>query len=454
MMTFKVDLPKNKSSIIKVIGVGGGGGNAVNYMYDKGISGVDFIICNTDVQVLESSSIPNKIQLGASLTEGLGAGSEPEVGKQCAIESLEQIKEALGYNTKMVFITAGMGGGTGTGATPIIAKLAKEMGLLTVAIVTTPFNNEGPHKIELADKGIEELRPHVDALLIITNDRILQMYHNLKYSEAFAKADDVLCTATKGIAEIITVSGKMNVDFRDVKTAMTNSGRAIMGTGIAKGEERALNASQIALDSPLLDDTNIDGAKHILLNIAYDNEEPYANEIDQIIAFFQNVAGRNARLKFGVTKTDGLGDALSITVIATGFEKNTFDEEVEDEIAIDIDDSEEQSVSINLSENLNQDPVFDFTFENERTENHTLFNFDNTSFSNDFMFGFPRNPEQQPNKNPAQKNDLNIPAYQRMGLVLDPISDEKNVHKLYLEDKEGEPKFKESGNKFLNKDVD
>ncbi|MCK9481274.1 MAG: cell division protein FtsZ [Bacteroidia bacterium] len=450
-MTFQVDLPKNQSSIIKVIGVGGGGGNAVNYMYDKGINGVDFIICNTDLQVLGTSPILNKIQLGASLTEGLGAGSEPEVGKQCAIESLDQIKEALSHNTKMVFITAGMGGGTGTGATPVIAKVAKDMGLLTVAIVTTPFKNEGPHKIGLAHKGIEELRPHVDALLIITNDRILQMYHNLKYSEAFAKADDVLCTATKGIAEIITVSGKMNVDFKDVKTAMSNSGRAIMGTGIAEGEERALTASQMALDSPLLDDTNIDGAKHILLNISYDIEEPYANEIDQIIAFFQNISGQNARLKFGVTHTIGLGKALSITVIATGFEKRTSTVEREEEIIIDIDKDESEPLNIELENNTHEN-TFDFGSIEATNTPQSLFSFDKHRFNDEPAFDFSA-PSANAN-NRSNMSNLDIPAYVRMGIQLEPLVDEKNAKKLYLENKEGEPKFKESGNKFLNKDVD
>ncbi|MCO6495184.1 MAG: cell division protein FtsZ [Bacteroidetes bacterium] len=457
-MTFKVDLPKHQSSIIKVIGVGGGGGNAVNYMYDKGIIGVDFIICNTDAQALESSPIPNKIQLGSSLTEGLGAGSEPEVGKQCAIESLEQIKEALSCNAKMVFITAGMGGGTGTGAAPVIAKLAKELDLLTVGIVTTPFKNEGPHKIELAQSGIDELRPHVDALLIITNDRILQMYHNLRYSEAFSKADDVLCTATKGIAEIITKSGKLNVDFRDVQTAMKNSGRAIMGTGIASGDERALNASQMALDSPLLDDTDIEGAKHILLNISYDTHEPYTNEIDQITAFFQNAAGQKARLKFGVTQTEGLGDNISITVIATGFDKTSSISDIHDDLVIEIDKDNE--IEIDLTDALDKESNNDnnqFVFPGKtmkNTENLATINNGGLFPIDATNLGFPTNPKTQIGFDAVNQNNLDIPAYQRMGLVLEPIPDEKNVQKLYLEEKDGDIKFKETGNKFLNKDVD
>jgi len=455
--TFRVDLPKNLSSIIKVIGVGGGGGNAVNYMFNKGIEGVDFLICNTDSQALATSPIPNKIQIGTNLTEGLGAGSDPEVGKQCALESIEQIEEALRHNTKMVFITAGMGGGTGTGAAPVIAKIAKDRGLLTVGIVTTPFKNEGPHRNEQAAKGLAELRPHVDALLIITNDRILQMYHNLRYSEAFSKADDVLCTAAKGIAEIITVPGRMNVDFRDVRTAMLNSGRAIMGTGVSEDDDRALAASQIALDSPLLDDTNIEGAKHILLNIGYEKEEPYSNEIDQIISFFQNAAGQNAILKFGITKTEGLGNSLAVTVIATGFEKtNALSDEIEEDF-IAIDSDELESISIDLSDSIPENeieeeikPMFDRSFEFE--ENPSLFKVNGPLHNDEHGFGFKRDAGQ-PNTGVLESN-LDVPAYKRLGIELEEVSEEKTMHKLYLEEKDGEVKFKETGNKFLNKNVD
>jgi cell division protein FtsZ len=252
-MAFIVDLPKEKSSIIKVIGVGGGGGNAVNFMFTEGINGVDFIICNTDQQVLESSPIPNKIRIGDNLTEGRGAGSNPEVGKLAAEESLEEIIEALGVNTQMVFVTAGMGGGTGTGAAPVIAKAAKDMGILTVGIVTTPFNFEGSKRKLAAEKGIEELRAQVDSLLIISNDRIKEMYGNLPIHYA----DNVLSTAAKGIAEIITIAGSINVDFEDVKTAMKNSGVSILGNGLAEGQDRAKRAAELALNSPLLNDNKI-----------------------------------------------------------------------------------------------------------------------------------------------------------------------------------------------------
>src|SRR5690606_3662959 len=238
---------------------------------------------NTDTKHLVKSAVLNKIQLGSSLTEGLGAGGDPEFGKRCALESINQIEEALKHNTKMLFITAGMGGGTGTGAAPVIAQKAKQMGILTVGIVTRPFKNEGPEKARKAENGIEELKPHVDAMLVISNNRILEMYSNLRYTESLGKADDVLFTAARGIAEIITVDGIMNVDFRDVKTALEGSGRAIMGTGVSSGDDRALTACQMALESPLLDENSIDGARHILFNISYGKEEPYANEIDAIL---------------------------------------------------------------------------------------------------------------------------------------------------------------------------
>jgi cell division protein FtsZ len=263
----KFNLPKEKSSIIKVIGVGGGGGNAVNHMHDQGIKGVDFIICNTDLQALEASAIPNKIQLGASLTQGLGAGANPEVGKKAAMEAIEDIIDMLGVNTKMLFITAGMGGGTGTGAAPIIAKTAKEMDILTVGIVTTPFNFEGKRRKTFADEGLENLKRSVDCLLIISNDKIKDMYGNLALREAFGHANNILTTAAKGIAEIITHPGYINVDFEDVKTVMKTSGVALMGSAMAEGEDRALVAVKSALASPLLNDNQILGAKNILLNI-------------------------------------------------------------------------------------------------------------------------------------------------------------------------------------------
>lgn len=317
---FEPDVIRMTGAIIKVIGVGGGGSNAVNHMFRQGIEGVEFYVCNTDAQALLDSPVPNRIQLGLQLTEGLGAGSEPEMGRMAALESEQQIQDLLSTNTKMVFITAGMGGGTGTGAAPIIAQISRAMGILTVGIVTIPFDDEGPDRIGQATQGIENLKPHVDALLSISNDRIVEMYGDLPVRQAFAKADDILCTAAKGIAEIITKAGIINVDFKDVQTAMTGSGRAIMGTGVAAGPERAEEAARLALDSPLLDNTRINKAKHLLVNITYGSKEPTIGETARVKKYLQQEAGNSAHLKMGITHDERLEEEISITVIATGFE--------------------------------------------------------------------------------------------------------------------------------------
>lgn len=321
----KFDLPKDQASIIKVIGVGGGGSNAVNHMYNQGITGVDFVICNTDAQALDQSLIPNKIQLGTTLTEGLGAGADPLVGKNAAIEDVDAIKKVLENNTKMVFITAGMGGGTGTGAAPVIAQTAREMGILTVGIVTIPFSFEGRIRKQQADEGLAELKEHVDTLLIVNNDKLRMMYGNLKMSEAFAKADDVLSVAAKGISEIITVTGYVNTDFRDVNTVMKDGGTAIMGTGIAEGENRAIDAVCKALASPLLNDSEIKGANYILLNITSGVEEITMDEIGDITDYIQDEAGMDATVIWGNCTDETLGDKVSVTVIATGFGANSTD---------------------------------------------------------------------------------------------------------------------------------
>ena len=320
---------KDKSSIIKVIGVGGGGGNAVNHMYLSGITGVDFIICNTDAQALESSPIPNKVQLGASLTEGMGAGSIPEVGKNSAIENIDDIKAMLGSTTKMLFITAGMGGGTGTGASPIIAKAAKELDILTVAIITTPFSFEGKRRKLQADEGMEELKKYVDSYLVISNDRLREIFGNLTLGSAFGQADDILTTAAKGIAEIITVPGYINVDFKDVRTVMKDSGVAIMGSFAAEGEDRALQAVEGALASPLLKDNEIEGARYILLNISSGLREVTMDEVSIITDYIQEKAGLSADLIWGNCTDESLGDKLSVTIIATGFQ--TSEERVNEE---------------------------------------------------------------------------------------------------------------------------
>jgi cell division protein FtsZ len=311
---------KDKSSIIKVIGVGGGGGNAVNHMYRQGITGVDFIICNTDAQALESSPIPNKVQLGASLTEGMGAGSIPEVGKNSAIENIDDIKTMLGSTTKMLFITAGMGGGTGTGASPIIAQAAKELDILTVAIITTPFSFEGKRRKMQAEDGLDELKKYVDSYLVISNDRLREIFGNLTLGSAFAQADDILTTAAKGIAEIITVPGYINVDFKDVRTVMKDSGVSIMGSYSASGENRALVAVEGALASPLLKDNEIEGARYILLNISSGLNEVTMDEVAIITDYIQDKAGLSADLIWGNCIDESLEDRLSVTIIATGFQ--------------------------------------------------------------------------------------------------------------------------------------
>ncbi len=318
----KFDLPKDQASIIKVIGVGGGGSNAVNHMYNQGINGVDFVICNTDAQALALSPIPNKIQLGTTLTEGLGAGANPEVGKNAAIEDIENVKNILQNNTKMVFITAGMGGGTGTGAAPVIAQLARELGILTVGIVTIPFSFEGRRRKQQAEDGLEALRKHVDTLLIINNDKLRMIHGNLKMGECFSKADDILTIAAKGIAEIITVAGYINVDFEDVKTVMKDGGTAIMGSASAEGENRAIQAVTKALESPLLNDNEIKGANFILLNVTSGEEEITMDEIDEITDYIQKQAGYTAELIWGNGTDLSLGNKVSVTVIATGFGSN------------------------------------------------------------------------------------------------------------------------------------
>lgn len=313
------DLPKNQSNVIKVIGVGGGGSNAINHMFKQGIKGVDFIVCNTDSQALENSGVPNKIQLGANLTEGLGAGANPDVGHQSAIESIADIEKVLDINTKMVFITAGMGGGTGTGAAPVIAQLAKERDILTVGIVTLPFLFEGKVRQEQALIGIEKLRKQVDSLIVINNNKLREVYGNLGFKAGFSKADEVLATASRGIAEVITHHYTQNIDLRDAKTVLYNSGTAIMGSSVSSGENRAKEGIIAALDSPLLNDNKITGAKNVLLLIVSGTNEITIDEIAEINEHIQYEAGSNANIIMGVGEDDSLGDSIAVTIIATGF---------------------------------------------------------------------------------------------------------------------------------------
>ena len=359
------DMPKGQSSIIKVIGVGGGGSNAVNHMFNLGIKGVDYIVCNTDCQALEISPIPVKIQLGPSLTEGRGAGSLPEIGKNAAIENIEEITEILQKNTKMVFVTAGMGGGTGTGAAPVIAKLAKDMGILTVGIVTVPFNFEGRKRRQQAEAGLEEMRKNVDTLLVINNERLREMYGNLSLGNAFSQADDVVTTAAKGIAEVISVTGSINVDFNDVNTVMKNSGVAIMGSATAEGENRAIEAVQRALTSPLLNDNDIVGAQYVLLNITYGDKEVLMDEIADITDYIQDEAGSTADVIWGHAYDSSLGDSICVTIIATGFNSSpvTGFEKAPERTVRKLEDEQRNEIKSPISTPVDEVPVSETTAE-------------------------------------------------------------------------------------------
>ena len=389
------DLPKNQSNVIKVIGVGGGGSNAINHMFQQGIKGVDFVICNTDAQALHNSGVPNKIQLGVSLTEGLGAGANPEVGEQAALESIEDIRRMLDTNTKMVFITAGMGGGTGTGAAPIIAKMAKELDILTVGIVTMPFQFEGKLRIEQAQKGIERLRNHVDSLIVINNNKLREVYGNLGFKAGFSKADEVLSTASRGIAEVITHHYTQNIDLRDAKTVLSNSGTAIMGSSTAAGSNRAQEAIMKALDSPLLNDNKITGAKNVLLLIVSGSQEITIDEIGEINDHIQTEAGYGANIIMGVGEDESLDDSIAVTIIATGFNVEQQDEitnteakkvvhSLEDEQTMEQDLSKEKEPAIitpdivlerdekivhTLIEDENLEPEMDLVATNEVIKN-------------------------------------------------------------------------------------
>ena len=354
------DIPKVEKSIIKVLGVGGGGSNAVTYMYKQGITGVDFAICNTDNQAMETSSIPVKIRLGPELTGGRGAGSRPQMGKQACIESIDDIRDFILDGTKMLFVTAGMGGGTGTGAAPIIAKAAREADILTVGIVTLPFTFEGSRRKRQALEGLEEMKANVDALIVISNDKLRDLHGDLKLSDAFSRADNILTTAARGIAEIITMEGYVNVDFEDVNTVMRDSGVAIMGTATYEGESRARKAVQAALNSPLLEDNDIRGAQHILLNISSGRVEVTMDEVFEITEYIQAEAGYGTDLIWGNCFDESLGEKLSVTIIATGFEQNMMkgDKNETQKILVGID--EDMGITAKSME------VDDFEITNER----------------------------------------------------------------------------------------
>lgn len=455
-MSFTVELPKDRSSIIKVIGVGGGGGNAVNHMYREGITGVDFFICNTDSQALENSPIPNKIQIGNSLTEGRGAGSNPEVGRRAAEENIKDIIESLGVNTQMVFVTAGMGGGTGTGAAPVIAKAAKDMGILTVGIVTTPFSFEGNRRCDAALFGINELRECVDSLLVVSNDRIKQIYGNLPISKAFGHADNVLTTAAKGIAEIITIAGNINVDFEDVKTAMSDSGVAIMGMGESEGEDRAMRALNQALNSPLLDDNKINGASHLLVNISYGDEEATMDEYAAINEFLQQEAGMDATLKCGLCKDDSLGRAISVTVVATGFapvlERSAQEEDASDEIEFDL--SEEIIESDEMPEDFKRqtsifDAVGDESANEEVAANRKIQQMKQ-------RMHYLKQLNETANKETGQEELEGVPAYIRKGVRLEETShsSQTEISRTSLVEEPNKKPELRTNNSYLHDNVD
>lgn len=451
-----MELPKEKSSIIKVIGVGGGGGNAVNFMYEEGITGVDFFVCNTDNQALEMSPIQNRIAIGTELTAGRGAGSNPEIGRKAAEENIEHIIELLGVNTQMLFVTAGMGGGTGTGAAPVVAKVAKDMGILTVGIVTTPFSFEGSKRRLAAEHGIDELRQNVDSLLVISNDRIKDIYGNLPISKAFSHADNVIATAAKGIAEIITIGGSINVDFEDVKTAMKDSGVAILGTGIAEGEDRASRAAEIALNSPLLNENKIVGASDLLINISYGEEEATMDEYSIINEYFQEEAGMDANLKCGLCLDPSLGRSISVTVIATGFGRteNRFIEEPSQEIEeMEMDQLDDHIFEgTELSAEQTELPL-----DTEETEEQR-----EIRIANEKVEEMKRRMKhlRELSKSASSESGVeefeNVPAYKRRGVTLEDTthsSDSEISRTSLFEAPDKKPELK-SNNSFLHDNVD
>lgn len=439
------DMPLSNSSIIKVIGVGGGGSNAVNYMYNLGIKDVSFVVCNTDSQALESSPVPVKIQLGESLTEGRGAGNRPDRGREAAIENLEDVVRVLEDNTKMVFVTAGMGGGTGTGAAPIIAQKAKEMGVLTVGIVTIPFRFEGRLRINQALDGIAEMEKHVDSLLIINNERLREMFGDLKLSNAFSKADDVLATAAKGIAEIITVHGYINVDFADVETVMKDSGVAIMGSASAEGENRAIDAIQASLESPLLNNNDIKGARNILLNITSGSDEVTMDEVGEITDYVQDVVGDNASIIWGTGNDEVMNGQVCVTIIATGFVSGQLVEHQQkkketavtrfslDENGEIVSTSVEQEEVVEL-DNLNDDDetgrVVDFELVEKKKQER---------IDKYYKPIVPQNSKSEPDKfeldeawqqDSSYKPELQNIGYQRTQLTPEEMEDERMIEQL------------------------
>lgn len=428
------DLPKNQSSVIKVIGVGGGGSNAVNYMYEHGIEGVDFAVCNTDLQALEASPITTKIQIGAEITEGLGAGANPEVGRKAAEESIDRISELLETNTKMLFITAGMGGGTGTGAAPVIAKVAREKEILTVAVVTVPFWTEGGFRKKYAESGLQELRENVDTLLVINNDKLIEVYGDLTLSKAFAKANEVLNTATKGIAEVISQTLMVNIDLNDAKRVLKDSGSAVMGQAYASGENRAIDAIEGALDSPLLHDNNIRGAQQVLLKIVTGpgEKEIRMTELFNIKKHIQDVAGSDVNIIEGIGVEDGMDDEISVTVIATGFKVNkVFDSEQAAQPKV-YDLETDNSVKTTPTESITDDNT---SLDYSESDTQATINFDLHKEAPTLSFELEEeSSEESPmdfplsNENTSQQNDELLDNYS------DENNEEKLIHTLEMEE--------------------
>ena len=478
--------------IIKVIGVGGGGSNAVTHMYQQGIVGVEFAICNTDEQAMQLSPVPTKIPLGPELTDGRGAGSKPSVGKQACEESIEEVKKYLSDNCKMVFITAGMGGGTGTGAAPIIAKAAQEMNILTVGIVTLPFTFEGRRRTNQGTEGLEELKANVDTLIVISNDKLRQIYGSMTLRQAFSQADDILTTAAKGIAEIITVPGYVNVDFEDVNTVMRDSGVAIMGTSVAEGENRAKKAVDEALNSPLLEDNNIRGAQNILVNITSGTKEVTMDEIFEITEWVQEEAGYGTNLIWGNCYDEDLGEALSVTVIATGFEREKTSRAANAEerrVRVNLDDDEPAKPRYNAPEQPRSGGLRDITFDDSMNERPTppgsTIEFDATPANHGASYSY-RQPYKSEDELRQEKERLDKmkerearrrekirtlrpklspetvvamerePAYKRRGVQLDEINGSQSDPQLsqWTVSPGDEGDIDESGNSFLNRRVD
>ena len=458
-MHMEFQMPKHQNSIIKVIGVGGGGGNAVNNMFSKGIKGVDFVVCNTDVQALEMSPVPNKVRLGTNKTEGLGAGANPEIGKTAALESIEDIRELLKTNTKMVFITAGMGGGTGTGAAPVIAGMAKEMGILTVAIVTTPFRFEGKKRMMQAIEGIRNLEKHVDTILVINNDNLTHIFgQNVTMKKAFEEADHVLCDAAKGIAEIITLEGYINVDFADVQTIMKDGGTALMGSALFEGEDRAILAAEEAISSPLLDNVSIHGSRGILVNITASEDSLRLDETTTIVEYIQEAAGDNADIIFGTVYNNEMGDAISVTVIATGFEQkgsgNETKYQVREEKETRQSSMEDFTISANTDHIEEIQPDFGPSlFEQNKREEPT---YDSERVREERIAKMKQQKEFDYHNAESLKDLENVPAYLRKKVDLDEENSAESKKLSHLSfDEVAENKYKLSdNNSYLHDNVD